>query len=177
MNDFNGFSTPYQQPWPYQQNVGAPQYQQRQWQLPYYNPAVSQAQYPTQQQGYSAQQQGGMYWVQGEAGAKAFSNLQPGVPVALWDSEESVVYIKTVDNTGKPSMTILDYTERGQDGAKETIAPQEEYVTKEQFDELNKQYGSISDQLQKLSGYVEDIGNRITSYSKPQQNQRRGNNK
>lgn len=109
----------------------------------------------------------GIIWVQGEAGAKAFSNVRPDTPVALWDSEEPVIYIKSVDATGKPSMTILDYTERTHP---ETKKPEEsvEYATKEQVDNLNNQF-------KELSGHIKDIENKITSFGKPQQNNRRGN--
>ena len=116
----------------------------------------------------------GIIWVQGEAGAKAFSNIRPDVPVALWDSEEPVIYIKSVDATGKPSMTILDYTERNLSGNKEP-EPKKEYVTKEQIENLTNQYSSFANQLNELSGQVKDIENRITSFGKPQQNVRRGN--
>lgn len=125
-----------------------------------------------------AQQQNtaGIVWVQGEAGAKAFSNLRPDIPVALWDSEDPVIYIKSIDNTGKPSMTILDYTERSASDEKQAEA-KVEYATKEYVDNLNTQYASFTDQLKELSGHVKDIENRITSFGKPQQNtnNRRGN--
>lgn len=116
---------------------------------------------------------GGIIWVQGEAGARAFSNVRPDAPVALWDSEESVIYIKSIDSTGKPSMTILDYTERNSEEQKEST-PKIEYATKEQIDNLTNQYTSFTEQLKELSGQVKDIENRITSFGKPQQNTRRG---
>ena len=119
-----------------------------------------------------------MNWVQGEAGAKAFSNLQPGIPVALWDSEDPVIYIKTIDNTGKPQMTILDYTERGASNQKQENVVTVEYATKDQLDSLNSQYSSVSDEIEKLANHINEIENRITSFGKPQQNSnRRGNNK
>jgi len=61
------------------------------------------------------------------------------VPVALWDSEDQVIYIKSIDNTGKPSMTIIDYKERTQDDAK-TETPKIEYATKEQVDSMKDQF-------------------------------------
>ncbi len=179
MSDFNGFSaTGYQQM--YQPNM-------------YYQPQVNTAGYPvtrfpqqyqnTVPTTYQQQLQqpnglsGSMNWVQGEAGAKAFTNLQPGVPVALWDSEEPVIYIKTVDNTGKPSMTILDYTERKSAEAQKEEVKLPEYVTKEEMISLESQYSSFSEKLDKLNNHVEEIENRITSFGKPQSNQNRRSNK
>ena len=54
----------------------------------------------------------GINWCQGDAGAKSFP-VQPGTTVAIFDSEESCVYIKTVDIMGRPlPLKILDYVER-----------------------------------------------------------------
>ena len=54
---------------------------------------------------------GGIIWVQGEAGAKAF-HVAPGNTVQLWDSEDTVIYLKSADMAGMPSMRVLEYTER-----------------------------------------------------------------
>ena len=50
-------------------------------------------------------------WVQGEGAAKAFI-VANNSEQELWDAEQPVIYIKTVDNTGKPSLLTLDYTIR-----------------------------------------------------------------
>ena len=52
-----------------------------------------------------------MIWVQGESAAKSYI-IAPGNTVILWDSENPVIYIKSSDASGIPSMRILDYTER-----------------------------------------------------------------
>ncbi len=54
---------------------------------------------------------GGIIWVQGEAGAKAY-HVAPGNTVQLWDSENTVIYLKSADMAGMPSMRVLEYTER-----------------------------------------------------------------
>lgn len=76
-----------------------------------YQPA--QIYYPQQ---YSSQiqqspaQQGGnsIIWVQGEAGAKSYL-VAPNTTVQLWDSENQVIYLKSADASGMPSMKVLDY--------------------------------------------------------------------
>ena len=81
----------------------------------------------------------GIIWVQGEAGAKSWA-VAPGKSVMLMDSENSVFYIKTTDNSGIPlPLRIFDYTERTQ----QDIAPAEavqatnsQYVTKDELKEI-----------------------------------------
>lgn len=72
---------------------------------------------------------------QGEAAAKSFP-VAPGAIVALWDSEQPVIYVKSADNTGMPTMRIMDYTERAQATRMPQNVPnavQQDYVTREEF--------------------------------------------
>lgn len=73
---------------------------------------------------------GGIIWVQGEAGAKAY-HVAPGNTVQLWDSEDQVIYLKSADMAGMPSMRVLEYTER----STARPAPQQQPVP--QFDMSN----------------------------------------
>lgn len=57
------------------------------------------------------QQNNGIIWVQGEAGAKSYM-VAPNSTVQLWDSESQVIYLKSADASGMPSIRILDYTFR-----------------------------------------------------------------
>lgn len=72
-----------------------------------YNPYMQYQQPQTVQPTQSS----GIQWVQGEAGAKAFS-VGAGQSMLLMDSEGSTFYIKTCDASGMPSLRIFDYTER-----------------------------------------------------------------
>lgn len=74
-----------------------------------------------------------MIWVQGIAGAQGYS-VAPGQTVPLFDSEEQVVYLKSVDQTGRPSMKILDYTIR--DDYKNDM---DKYLTKDEFEKRIKE--------------------------------------
>lgn len=79
--------------------------------------------------------QNGINWVQGEAAAKSFP-VAPGAIVTLWDSEQPVIYVKSADNTGMPTMRIMDYTERVQATRMPqnvTNAVPQDYVTREEF--------------------------------------------
>ncbi len=55
---------------------------------------------------------GGLIWVQGEAGAKSYL-VAPGTNIMLMDSEAQVFYIKSADASGMPlPLRVFDYTER-----------------------------------------------------------------
>ena len=102
--------------------------------MAYFNgfPATYQQMYQPQYQAPVQQnQQTGPNWVQGEQAAKAYL-VAPGCTVTLWDSEEKVIYLKSADASGMPSMKILDYTIRGEKPEK----PAEEYATKAELTAL-----------------------------------------
>lgn len=69
----------------------------------YYQP-VSQTPMPVQQQPQTMpMQNNGMIWVDGEIGAKAYQlNGQTG-PVALWDTNDTIIYLKSVNQMGMPN--------------------------------------------------------------------------
>jgi len=101
----------------------------------YLNPSLYMNSQP--QQTVAQPQQNTINWVQGEAGAKSFS-LGAGQTVLLMDSEDSVFYIKSTDESGMPlPLRIFDYKER------EASAPQVEnkeidmsnYITREEFED------------------------------------------
>ena len=76
-------------------------------------------------------------WVQGEAGAKSYM-VAPGHTVPLWDSESQTIYLKSADQSGMPSMRIIDYTERLQGSRNVHAAAQTDadYVKRSEIDAL-----------------------------------------
>ena len=94
-----------------------------------YQPAY----YPQAQQN----NQQGVIWVQGEAMAKSYL-VAPNSSVALWDSEEQVIYLKSADASGMPTIKTLDYTIR--DGQNE---PQADFATKEDVSDIRKELASL----------------------------------
>lgn len=94
-------------------------------------------------------QNGPMIWVQGEASAKSYL-LAPNTTLPLWDSENQVIYLKSTDASGMPSMKVLDYTIRDTDAAHvpAVVASEEDYVTQEEFKKFEK---SIRSQIRSLS--------------------------
>lgn len=117
----NGFPVSYQ-----------PQFYPQQYQVPAQQPM---AQPPNQPQTNP------MIWVQGETGAKSYL-MQPNMTLPLWDSEAQVIYLKTTDASGMPTMKVLDYTIRDSTvNAKPipTIETQNiDYVTHDELKELEE---------------------------------------
>lgn len=93
------------------------------------------------------QQQSGIIWVQGEAGAKSYL-VAPNNTVQLWDSETQTIYLKSADASGMPSMKILDYKIR--EGNTTTPAP-ETYATKADLDALQQKIADLQSELDDLS--------------------------
>lgn len=117
-------------------------YQYPQFSQPLQQPQFQpQMQVPTQTQSQEQLQQddGGITWVQGEAGAKS-AFVKPGKSKLLVDSEDDVFYIKSVDISGMPlPLRVFDYKERinvepfGSAVVQEPIQ-NPEYVTREEFE-------------------------------------------
>ena len=87
-----------------------------------------------------AQQPNGAIWVQGEAGAKSYI-VAANNTVVLWDSEKinsekPVIYIKSADGQGVPSMQAFELTPL--DSAKPTENT-EEYITRDEFEVMKEQ--------------------------------------
>ena len=121
-----------------------------------YQPMYYQPQYqPVQpvQQPSTAQQTNGIIWVSGEAGAKAYL-VAPNTTVQLWDSENQVVYLKSADASGMPSMKILDYTIRDTSPVNAPVAASTaqpintpDYATKADIEALTGQINAIRAEL------------------------------
>ena len=99
-------------------------------------PATYQQLYaPTNPNPYPHIVSNGIIWVQGEAGAKSYL-VAPNSTVQLWDSENNVIYLKSADSSGMPSMRILDYTirENVPQNAQNGLKNDSMYVTKDEFE-------------------------------------------
>lgn len=98
---------------------------------PYYVPQYQSPYQAPQGPATQAQQMGGITWVQGEAGAKAY-NVRPGESAFLMDSENPMAYLKSADMTGMPSMRYYSVTELTGDQIPSSggaTAPKVDYAT------------------------------------------------
>jgi hypothetical protein len=120
-----------------------------------YYPNTYQAypQYPTQPNAYptqmnvgasqpNANQNNNLIWVQGEAGAKSYL-VAPNQTVQLWDSEAPVIYLKSADQMGIPSMRIIDYTFRDNAPKSKEIFDVEAFATKDDVDSLKAEIEAL----------------------------------
>lgn len=100
---------------------------------PQYQPANPPQYQPTNQQ----TQNNSIIWVQGEAGAKSYL-VAPNTTVQLWDSEKQVIYLKSADASGMPSMKVLDYTIRDAEAqqAPQVVEIPRDYVTRSELNEF-----------------------------------------
>lgn len=80
-----------------------------------------------------ASQGGGINWVGSKLEADNWP-IAPGCAVALWDSNNPVIYLRQADSTGKPSTKVYDLVERT-----DSPAPQVDlsrYVTIDQLEDI-----------------------------------------
>lgn len=91
------YPVPYQNNWNYSGTVGQQMYPQY--------PAQSMAAQPMQQMS-TGQSGHGLIWVDGEVGAKAYqmpAGWPSGQPIALWDTNDTVIYLKSTNPMGMPN--------------------------------------------------------------------------
>ena len=138
---------PTMQPYPYQDQLNQlrsnpMQMQGQSFQQPF--PAQPMPMQPPRQD------QNGLIWVQGEAGAKSWF-VNPGATVLLMDSESMRFYLKSADMNGVPAMRTFEYNEVG--APKPQEAPQAvNFVTVDAFNEFRD---DVLKRLEDLSEPVE----------------------
>ena len=95
----------------------------------YYNPQMNN------QQIYPQEQTQNLIRVNGIDGAKTYQ-MAPNSTVALFDCNEDIMYIKTTDGAGFPSIRTFSFIE-----VKEQNKPisQVDYISREEFEEFKKE--------------------------------------
>lgn len=133
----------------------------------YYNPTTARQDVPQYNQQFqpmaqaapAPQNNNGLIWVQGEAGAKSYL-VAPGSTVMLMDAENSTFYLKSADASGMPMpLRIFDYKERSIVPSQHVSAPTsgetvnfDNFVTRKEFDELK---ASIAPQIKSQNNLME----------------------
>lgn len=123
----------------------------------YYNPLNPMT--PTMQQSFTPPMQQpvqGINWVDGEVGAKAYQMPQGwpvGTPIPLWDTNDTVIYLKSINNMGMPNpLQRIHYTMEDQktqqmlppgqtSGSAEPIKA--DYVTRNDLEEMRNEIREI----------------------------------
>lgn len=112
-----------------------------------YQPPMQQAPQQPMQQPTQQQPTNSIIWVQGEEGAKAYM-VAPGNSVLLMDSEDNFFFIKSVDQSGMPSMRKFAYQEiTGEKYGNSLDVQVSEYVEKTEFENLKKEVAGIIEML------------------------------
>lgn len=106
--------------------------------------------YPQYQQ---PQNNSGIIWVQGIAGAKSYL-VAPNNTVQLWDSESQTIYLKSADASGMPSMKVLDYTVRPSESAPERVIGATPTVPTQ--DDIKALQAQIDDLKTRLEGMINE---------------------
>ena len=143
--------------YPQYQNGAVPdmlnQYKGQYQQMPIQQPMMQQ---PVQQMPTIAQPtpSNDMIWVLSEVEAQSYP-VAPNNSVILWDKNNDVVYIKSVNMQGVPSMRVLDYKERTADNASKTPEKHEckcgsKFVSKEDFQALQSEFGALRSEWEEL---------------------------
>lgn len=115
-----------------------------------YRPAYQPTFYNQQNQTQQTQNNGSLIWVQGLEAAKSYL-VAPNSTVTLWDSEASVVYLKSADASGMPSMKILDYTIRTDAPNKAVSEPWNDFATKTDVESIRKDIVALTERVNLMS--------------------------
>lgn len=117
-----------------------------------YFPTGYQPYQPNMFQGGASSQQTGsaLIWVQGINAAKSYP-VAPNTSVPLFDSEANVVYIKSADASGMPSIKILDYIVRDNAPKQAETQPQGDYVTHDELADIQRELNALKSKFERGS--------------------------
>ena len=96
-----------------------------------------------------------MIWVQGKGGAQSYP-VARGATLPLFDTEGDYVYIKSVDNNGKPLPLVTKVLSdppvevKAEVVETSTQIDMSDYVTKESYDDLLKKYSNLETRILEL---------------------------
>ena len=140
--------------YPQYQNGAVPdmlnQYKGQYQQIPMQQPMMQQPVQPMMQ----PTQTNDMIWVLSEVEAQSYP-VAPNNSVILWDKNNDVVYIKSANMQGVPSMRVLEYKERAaENGSKKTVEHEckcgSKFVPKEDFVALQKEFEALRSEWETL---------------------------
>ena len=92
-------------------------------------------------------------WVEGENAAKSYI-MKRNSRLALWDSTDKKIYLKTIDNEGKPSTITLKYE------IIEPKKPEDIYITKEEFNDVMT---NLTNAINDLKGALTNVKSSVST--------------
>lgn len=115
-------------------------------------------------------------WVQGEEGAKGYM-VARNSSVVLWDSENPVIYLKSADESGIPSMRIFDLKERvpfpKEPPAGVPAVPNVEYITRGEFNALRDKLNGLLERENSREYEPKPVNNSVNT-NKSREDKRNG---
>ena len=122
-----------------------------------YQPVVQ----PQQIQQMQGQNTSGIIWVSGAQEAGMYP-VSPNNAVALWEQSGKVIYLKSADATGKPTMRVYDLVERTDSSAAapESMDGKSDYATKDDVAALAGAVKSILGDIETMKGDLYGVAGR-----------------
>jgi len=120
--------------------------------MPYY-PTTYQNPYQVYQPQYQQQaQQSGIIWVSGDAEAIAYP-IAPNNAVRLWHSSLPIVYFKSADASGRPTLKAYDLTERTENASAASELSESklaDFATKDELSALSQAIDTIKSEMKTM---------------------------
>ena len=128
--------------------------------MPYYNPYQNPYLQGASMPSVNQQNNNGLIWVQGEAGAKSYM-IAPNSTVMLMDSESQRFFLKSTDVSGMPQpLRIFEYHETTQNARKtapiEQTVDYSSFATKAEFEAFKSE----------IEGVLKNIPRQVTKNGK-----------
>lgn len=122
---------------------------------PYYRSSYFNQNLPDVQ--YPSQNTSDLLWVLNESEAASYPVAMNNT-VVLWDKSLPIIYVKSVDGRGVPSMRVLEFKERTSQSQQEHKCQcGDKYASKEQYDELRASYEALNSKYQSLIEKIDSM--------------------
>ena len=150
---YTPYYAPYQRPMMYY-NPSIPQEAQPMQSGQPYGQMIQQPQMQQPMQMAQPTPTNDMIWVLSEVEAQSYP-VAPNNSVILWDKNNDVIYIKSANMQGVPSMRILDYQERTHDNSHKSSDKHEcqcgsKFVSIEIFNALQRDFEALRSEFQAI---------------------------
>lgn len=133
-----------------------------------FQPMYLPQQQPIQQPATPAPVTSGIIWISGEQEASMYP-IAPNSAVALWEKTGKTIYLKSADQTGRPTIRIYDLVERAESASGASQAkddPQLSFVTKNEFATVVDAMKGIAGEIETMKGDLYGVAGRKKSVKK-----------
>lgn len=150
---YTPYYAPYQRPMMYY-NPSIPQEAQPMQSGQPYGQMIQQPQMQQPMQMAQPAPTNDMIWVLSEVEAQSYP-VAPNNSVILWDKNNDVIYIKSANMQGVPSMRILDYRERTAENSHKSSDKHEcqcgsKFVSIDNFNALQRDFEALKSEFQSI---------------------------